>query len=76
MSGYKTNILNIKFGLEWETSYGSPHSKICNWIKIGKENKYDKSKGNNKGVWFRLSVGFNDTFENVTSALLSLKAQL
>lgn len=57
-------------GLLKETSYGSEYSKIDPWPHLGSNNDYFETKKEKKsGVWLRISVGYNDTFTNLSRNL-------
>lgn len=56
-----TNILSSVTYIYYETSFGSSHTKIDSFPKLGKSDKYDFVKNKDKdkinGVWIRLSIG-------------------
>lgn len=54
-----------------ETSYGSKHSKLDPWPKTKHSNAYDidSTEEGEKGVWLRLAIGCNDSFEEIIPKL-------
>lgn len=57
-------------GLVKETSYGAAYSKIDPWPHLGSSTDYDKEKTDGKqGVWLRVSVGYQDSFEHLLKNL-------
>jgi len=62
-----------------ETSYGSAYSKICPWAGWGKTDKFEKAETKDaaEGLWLRLAVGYESSFEEVVSdlSLLLRRAQ-
>ena len=58
--------------LKLETSYGSSYSKIDPWAHTGNHNDYDYPKtkeGGIFGLWIRLSIGYEDSVENIMKGL-------
>lgn len=55
------DIENVK-----KTSYGSAHSKIDPWPRLGSSDDYfETKKALQQGVWLRISVGYDDEFLNL-----------
>ena len=66
------DIENVKYphGLRKETSYGSAHSKIDPWPRLGSSGDYFATKNTlQQGVWLRISVGYDDEFLNLRKNL-------
>jgi cystathionine beta-lyase/cystathionine gamma-synthase len=57
--------------IKYETSFGSAHSKLDPWPKIATSDAYDfpPGKAKMKGCWIRLSIGHEDTLENIVAGL-------
>ena len=57
--------------LSYETSYGSPHSKIDQWPVLGKGFLYDNNnfENNKDGIWIRLSIGYESDINIIIKGL-------
>jgi len=64
-------------GLPLETSYGSPYSKL-EVVDYGWDCQYEPDGGFDPilGLWIRLAVGYQDTFEHLSTALKRMLAHI
>jgi cystathionine beta-lyase/cystathionine gamma-synthase len=64
-------------GLKLETSYGSPYSKL-EIVTYGWDGQYelDGSYDPISGLWLRLAVGYQDTFEYLSTSLKRMLAHI
>jgi len=76
---FKSRDLMMQFfestGFVAETSYGSAHSKLDPYSKMGKHNihEYPKDpKPGKEGLWIRLAIGYESTLEEVSTNLSTL----
>jgi cysteine-S-conjugate beta-lyase len=60
--------------IKYETSFGSAYSKMDPWPKVATSDAYDFPSTNVgvRGCWIRLSIGYEDSLENIVTGLETL----